>query len=770
MSVDITKMFKGEQFKVPEVPKVNEPKKGNSITQKRSNRRKNSVTLGERYLGEFVYHQADPDSLKCLSAANMAGCLTNGKSTKRNGGLAIKTKMVPFHKGGVRPLKLKLKEKSEKGLQEKHDSLIFSNPFTISWIIHRLSEDQFEKQDQPNGDSSGSRSRTNSTSSNGQGRARTFSSSEYFPYSDIVQAQIMQWNDFSCSEIKPFVKGIMVNGCLVPNKVTESGNNEPKRRLSAALDKLNRVLEKKSFLMGNRCTLADIFVAVDLIPIMNLQLSADWPALIKLQKHFDKEHRVYVKKWFSSVLLMPFAAPMLQNAKICFPKQNPKIAESEVKNKAQLGAKGDVQVKNKEKTAKSVVSAKKGNEPNGNKSKEKHDNVKTKEKQREQNLKTNKEILEQSKKAKEKLVEHEKEAAEKNAARKKEVLEKYQQAKEAMSSVEKLPPLKVLALHDYRQNDKMFSSMVEQFQKIIGNSIEFTYVNAPNIPLPHNAEDIYHNLRGWWFTSNNDYYDRNDTSDFCKGFESSIASLADVVRTKGPFDGIMGFSQGAALAAMICLDSAMKKALINLPDDQKEAIAYKSLFPSELCSFKFAMLFSGFCSKSSRHKDIYIKAREMQESSKAQHFNDCVVPILNVIGNKSRIVKKQTSEKLSFLFGKSNTQELHYPGGHFVPKGGISHQTSYFNFIVKMKKLCYGIVDEVSDQVKSLKINTAVSDDAGKKIATKADITTCTDVDSEGAEFASPLVQSPSKGMTTEQRCKPGQGANHPVIRAIQDF
>jgi len=751
-----------EMFKVPEVPKAADSKVRSS-SQKKGRKRKYSIISGdEHFLGELIYHQADPDALKCLIAANMAGCLLEKGALKTSRGVKIKTKMVPYFRGRKSPfiLRLKLKENGE------HDANILQlkNPFTISWIIHRLSEDQFEKQTEGYPNVNGTRSRTNSISSNSHGRARTISSSsntqerprtfssttEYFPFSDIVQAQIMQWNDFSCSEIKPFISAIMTSARLDPTKATKQENAKLKTRLSEALDVLNEVLEKKSFLMGNRCTLADIFVAVDLIPIMEAELTSNWPALMTLQKSFEKEHHVYLKKWFSSVLLMPFASPIRKKIRCYLPP--------EVQNQATPNAKGDINVKDQKKPVKSMLSNK------NQKGQGEVSSKMLKKRQIKEKEKLDKEAADVAKKLKEKE-KIDKEAA--AVAKKNSALANYQLAKEELSSLENLPPLKVLALHDYRQNDEMFSRMVEPFKKIVGDNIKFTYISAPNIPLAKGDDDIYNNLRGWWFTNNSNYYDINDTSDFCKGFESSIDTLVDIVKAQGPFDGIMGFSQGAALAAMICLDSAVKKALAKFNDTESEGIQYQPQFPAELSSFKFAILFSGYCSKSSTHSKIYDKVREIRKLGKSNYLNDSMVPILNVIGDNSRIVRGLKGEKLSLVFGLKNTQEVHYDRGHYIPKGGINQQAGYFNFISRMKKICYGELEQISANMQNLSVGKSVDDENEPNVKKNHNV----DVDSEGAEFASPLLQSPSKEIDEENnRAKPGEGADHPVIRAIQNI
>ena len=45
-------------------------------------------------------------------------------------------------------------------------------------------------------------------------------------------------------------------------------------------------------------------------------------------------------------------------------------------------------------------------------------------------------------------------------------------------------------------------------------------------------------------------------SNLCIGFNDSVAVIEKVFSEQGPFDGILGFSQGAAFVSILC---AMKK-------------------------------------------------------------------------------------------------------------------------------------------------------------------------------------------------------------------
>ena len=81
------------------------------------------------------------------------------------------------------------------------------------------------------------------------------------------------------------------------------------------------------------------------------------------------------------------------------------------------------------------------------------------------------------------------------------------------------------------------------------------------------------------------------------------------MRLHGPFQGVISFSQGSALTALIVLKAAIQKLKDrNVHLDEKTLARFNEMdiwFPKELMSFDFAILFSGFRSHSSRHSAIY---------------------------------------------------------------------------------------------------------------------------------------------------------------------
>lgn len=67
---------------------------------------------------------------------------------------------------------------------------------------------------------------------------------------------------------------------------------------------------------------------------------------------------------------------------------------------------------------------------------------------------------------------------------------------------------------------------------------------------------LYFTGYGWWFNTEEHYFKATEPSDLCVGFIDSINLVKKIFLEKGPFDGILGFSQGAAFVSILC---AMKK-------------------------------------------------------------------------------------------------------------------------------------------------------------------------------------------------------------------
>ncbi|XP_022194911.2 esterase OVCA2 isoform X3 [Nilaparvata lugens] len=189
--------------------------------------------------------------------------------------------------------------------------------------------------------------------------------------------------------------------------------------------------------------------------------------------------------------------------------------------------------------------------------------------------------------------------------------------------------LRILCLHGYRQNKNVFREKLGQFRKNLKNHAEFHFIDAP-----HEVKDSFganqSDERSWWFTSEDNTYQSKIKTDFCIGLEDSIALVQKTFANEGPFDGILGFSQGAAFTAIIC------------------GLLTKKALDFEL---KFVMIVAGFKSLYDGHAELY-----------EQQIN---IASLHVIGGGDEVISQERSKELTPIF--ADAKLLLHSGGHYVP-------------------------------------------------------------------------------------------------------
>ena len=185
--------------------------------------------------------------------------------------------------------------------------------------------------------------------------------------------------------------------------------------------------------------------------------------------------------------------------------------------------------------------------------------------------------------------------------------------------------LRVLCLHGFGQNGEVLRDRSGAFRKPLKKSrFELTYVDAP-FPC---ADADATSQRAWWRTSD----DGVTTYD---GWDTSRAQLVDRWRAEG-FDGILGFSQGAAAAAMLCAEVRPR----------------------------FAVLVAGFVPRDREAAATLLAGVEG-------------VPTLHVYGRTDAIVETERSRALAALFGGASIVE--HDGGHMLPAGaGVRREVEAF--------------------------------------------------------------------------------------------
>ncbi|KAL8279589.1 hypothetical protein RQP46_007902 [Phenoliferia psychrophenolica] len=210
-------------------------------------------------------------------------------------------------------------------------------------------------------------------------------------------------------------------------------------------------------------------------------------------------------------------------------------------------------------------------------------------------------------------------------------------------------PLRVLAFPGLLTNAGIMRAKLEPIRHAVGNC-EFTVVEpliVINWPTVSSTDaDAEHaiapapgqELRVWWIPDDN-----KEHCDHFPRLDDLIAYFRVILETHGPFDAILGFSQGAAAAALLM-------ALINQPSLHPEfARAGGENWPPK--QFQFAIMASGFLPMDGRVASWFDTPLD--------------VPSLHVLGSRDIVVSSPTSLALAHSFVKPRIES--HAGGHFIP-------------------------------------------------------------------------------------------------------
>lgn len=129
--------------------------------------------------------------------------------------------------------------------------------------------------------------------------------------------------------------------------------------------------------------------------------------------------------------------------------------------------------------------------------------------------------------------------------------------------------LRLLCLHGYSTSEEVMEMQMNVFEPsfadFLSDLVTLRFVNAPFRMEPDEVTADIANAFGpmsddrtyyrWWHDHQVGLLDREYPHD---GMEESVAMLAKIWNEEGPFDGIIGFSQGAALASVIAMGVKMQ--------------------------------------------------------------------------------------------------------------------------------------------------------------------------------------------------------------------
>ncbi|KAJ5941238.1 hypothetical protein N7516_001406 [Penicillium verrucosum] len=225
--------------------------------------------------------------------------------------------------------------------------------------------------------------------------------------------------------------------------------------------------------------------------------------------------------------------------------------------------------------------------------------------------------------------------------------------------------MKILMIHGSRQSGELFRAKLQALEKLLHQTLdpphpnlELIYPTAPFALEPSAGSTTTTDLRtrhgAWsWFGS--------ETIDgLYPGLEGGLESIASLLKNSGPFDGIVGFSQGAAAAAIVAslLEGNRKDAFATL--EAETGIPYPACFKElEHPPLRFVVSISGYVASHLDYRAFYEPGIR--------------TPVMHFLGSMDTVVEEGASMRLvesCRVLGDEKKQiVIWHSGGHVVPSG-----------------------------------------------------------------------------------------------------
>lgn len=217
-------------------------------------------------------------------------------------------------------------------------------------------------------------------------------------------------------------------------------------------------------------------------------------------------------------------------------------------------------------------------------------------------------------------------------------------------------PLRILMLHGNRSSLGKFRKKTKvAFGALTAQGHLLHYINAPHVYAKQENDEkrdritagldneLQHQVNRCWWTATDD-----PATMVYNGLQESIDYLESVFENEGPFDGVLGFAQGACMAAILA--------------------ALQSQGKTKHIRFKFLVNISGFYCRDTRQEYSNLHVIRYKNESGV----DCVDPITPKIslpsfhtwGLQDELVEGWRTEMLSRAF--ANAQTSPHPAGHFT--------------------------------------------------------------------------------------------------------
>lgn len=229
--------------------------------------------------------------------------------------------------------------------------------------------------------------------------------------------------------------------------------------------------------------------------------------------------------------------------------------------------------------------------------------------------------------------------------------------------------LRVLCLHSFRTSGEILREQVRLagWEETLGDLVEFHVMDAPHPasgPVPPDVLAFFPDVpyREWWNATERADPDGSGRKTMTYvGLEESLERVKREFDERGPFDGVLGFSQGATLTTILAA-KGVADAWGPFADANASRDASR---PKPKKPPVFAVCVSGAAARTREADATYRAARDA--NANATGASNSPTPSLHIIGEADRVVPPPASERAAARCFVDPVVARH-PRGHVVPR------------------------------------------------------------------------------------------------------
>ena len=216
------------------------------------------------------------------------------------------------------------------------------------------------------------------------------------------------------------------------------------------------------------------------------------------------------------------------------------------------------------------------------------------------------------------------------------------------------PKIRILCLHGFCSTAKHLEGGLKGLQKHLAKAsppIELQFLQSPHaLPIPDDARQRANKLGlGLEYVQRYSWWCASDDGTEYRGWKESVSYVKEFLKKNGPFQGVLGFSQGAAMAAVLCASMQQTNEL------------------------GFVILIGGFPPRDTTLQKLISGSSTLKQ-----------IRSLHVIGEADEVVKPEVSRKLAQAF--CSPSFMLHSGGHNIPTSR-SHCETIVEFVLQSSKL-----------------------------------------------------------------------------------